>query len=208
MQHENDTKNKLLELMLELTAQSCYEMSDLADTYYRMRTTGELFHEAEQPDLCTIAGLRFGAWRVYQQHVEGRTDCTLEQFKNLTFTQWRDCVLALAWQMPKAYLLHFECVAVAVAYRYLLLGPKVIEFLQRVADTDVTGAIDIKTAWAVKRYAPTRDRARELAADIMLWKPGMQHLPSKTPEGANLLSIATAKRVLDSLDLTDEERNM
>ena len=122
MHHENETKNKLLELMLELTAQSCYEMSDLADTYYRMSATGELYHEAEQPDFCTIAGLRFGAWRVYQQHVEGRTDCTLEQFRNLTFTQWRDCVLALAWQMPKAYLLHFECVAVAVAYRYLLLG--------------------------------------------------------------------------------------
>ncbi len=31
MHHENETKNKLLELMLELTAQSCYEMSDLAD---------------------------------------------------------------------------------------------------------------------------------------------------------------------------------
>ena len=189
---------------MDLSCDTAVISHDLPSHYYALGDAS--FHEGNTEDNCTKAGLRYGAWKLYQQHILKEQLYTIQQFRNLTFTEWRECVLTLCWKMSKVYRLHFECVAVAIAYQYLNLGNRIINFIQGVVGTDPTGEIDYRTKWAILRHAPTREMARDFAVSILRWRPGMHHMPpAEIPEGDTPLH-PDFENTINSLDLTMEEK--
>ena len=195
-----------LKLLLDVSQDGSIEFTDLPGYYYQL---GDMsFVEAEDEDNCKKAQLRYGVWKVYQQHVLKEEAYTIEQFRQLTYTEWSECVVTLSWKLSKAYLMHFECVAVAVAFQYLKLGNHIIRHLQELTGVEVTGMMDLRTMWAIRNYAPTREQARQFASAIFRWRPGMQHMPPvEIPEGGT--PLPDVEKTIKILDLTlDEKKNL